>query len=367
MIRAIVVDDELAAVGKLSDLLEGSGFVRSVEGFTNPMEALKRVEESPFDIAFLDIEMPGINGLTLANHILGLTGQTKVVFVTAYNEYAVEAFELYALDYLIKPVTKERLTKTLDRAADFQTGAIMQKDKLNVDCFGKFRVAHKDNTPVKWRTSKTEELFAYLVHQNGRWVGRDKIMDALWSEFDRQRALTNFSTCLYNMRKTLKDLGWPELLLIENNMFKLDMEQISSDIQQFEAYDSRMEPVRSDNLSGLEHILERASSGYLEMNYFDWTEPTKGRLEEAWFRQTGRLASYYEEIGQIQKAVELLKKSLSRDFFRPGLNEALIRLYVKSNERVYALKQYKEYKRRLDQEYGMKPDEGLERWIQQMK
>lgn len=86
--------------------------------FTNPLEALERVDALKADAAFLDIEMPGMDGLELAGRLMDRQRRLEVVFVTAYNEYAVEAFELHALDYLLKPVMKERLQKTMRRLLD---------------------------------------------------------------------------------------------------------------------------------------------------------------------------------------------------------------------------------------------------------
>jgi two-component SAPR family response regulator len=125
-IRAIIVDDELAAIGNLSDLLIKSGRVDIVGEYTNPLTALESLKSIQADIAFLDIEMPGINGMTLANRILDISGDIKIVFVTAYREYALKVFALYTTDYLLKPVSMDRLTITLDRWSRLT----MQQDSL---------------------------------------------------------------------------------------------------------------------------------------------------------------------------------------------------------------------------------------------
>ncbi|TBL81633.1 response regulator [Paenibacillus thalictri] len=368
MIRAIVVDDETAAVGKLSDLLEDSGSVGLVEGFTNPRDALDRMMESAFDLAFLDIEMPEINGMMMAERILGISRQTKIVFVTAYNEYAIEAFEVNALDYLLKPVTKERLRKTLDRISPVDNeDSANHKAPLKVSCFGKLRVEQADGAAVKWRTNKSEELFAYLLDQNGKWTGRENILEDIWSKYKGQRALANFSTCLYNMRKTLADLGWPELVICENNMFKLEMRHIGSDVQQLEKCASFPDPVSEDQVYEMESLIEQCSAGYLESNYYDWAEAKRARLEEMYLQQTIRLASYYTETGREGKAVEALKAGLRRDFFHPGLVTSLIQLYIRTNDRISARKLYDDYKRRLAREYNMKPENDLEQYVRDLK
>jgi two-component system, LytTR family, response regulator len=115
MIKAIIVDDEQPALDKLEKLLKDSGLI-SVEGtFTEPTEALSFLKKTQVDAVFLDIEMPDTDGIELAIRILDIQERISVVFVTAYNQYAVEAFRLNAIDYLMKPVTSERLEETLGR------------------------------------------------------------------------------------------------------------------------------------------------------------------------------------------------------------------------------------------------------------
>jgi two-component system, LytTR family, response regulator len=366
MIRAMIVDDEIAAVGNLSDLLNESGIVEAVEEFTNPLEAVEKVKNLHIDIAFLDIEMPGMDGITLANRILDMTSQTEVVFVTAYNEYAVEAFELNAMDYLVKPITRERLNKTLQRVAD-QKKPVIHKSKLKVYCFGKCRVENESGTPIKWRTSKTEELFAYLVDRDGKEVGREKLIEAIWGKFEEKRALTNFSTCLYNMRKALGELGWPELLISAQGMYKLDMDQICSDIQQFERCFSLMNDINEENSKDFEEIIENCGEGYLELNYYEWAENKRRLLEDAYLQFIVQMAIYYRTKGREQKAVDVLKRGLMKDSLDPGLNQALLTSYLQMKDRVAAMKHFDSYKRKLAKEYGVKPDEEMERLLKSFK
>src|SRR5690606_36680696 len=97
----------------------------------------------------------------------------------------------------------------------------------------------------------------YIVDKNGREVGKEKIIDAIWGDFDEKRASSNFSTCLYNMRKALKEFGFSELLSISNNMYKLDMEQISSEIQQYDRCLSHPGPVDSTWIIQFEEVIEK--------------------------------------------------------------------------------------------------------------
>lgn len=364
MNHAIVIDDEIAAVGKLTDLLKDSGMFSIVEGFTNPLEALKRTEKISFDVAFLDIEMPGMDGMTLANHILDTSNRTEIVFVTAYNEYAIKAFELNAMDYLLKPVVKDRLQKSLLRLSESSKKPMLHETLVNVTCFGKFRVEQADGSIVKWRTNKTEEMFAYLMNQNGNWVSKDKMLEDIWGEFEGDRAATNFSTCLYYMRKTLSELGWSDLLIIDGRMYKVDMALIDADILQVEPYLSPMFSIHEDHLTTLEQVLEKAIEGYFEFNYYEWAETRRQVLEDATLQLIHQLAGYYGNAGRENQAVMWLRRGLMKNDTHRDLNYALLKLFIGMNDRVAAQKHYDEYKYKILEEYGLEPDQELVEWFE---
>jgi DNA-binding LytR/AlgR family response regulator len=111
--RAVAVDDEPPALTRLRDLLAPDGEVELVAGYTDPAEALEGIAALRPDLAFLDIQMPGMTGLELAA-ALG-DAAPLVVFVTAYDQHALAAFEVHAFDYLLKPVEPARLRTTLAR------------------------------------------------------------------------------------------------------------------------------------------------------------------------------------------------------------------------------------------------------------
>ena len=117
-ITAMVVDDEPLGLQELSFLLRAHPDVQIVAEARNGLEAFQLIREHEPDVIFLDVAMPGQDGLGLVRKLLDKKSKVRiphVVFVTAYDQYAVEAFELNAIDYLLKPVEKERLAKSLQR------------------------------------------------------------------------------------------------------------------------------------------------------------------------------------------------------------------------------------------------------------
>jgi len=112
MIRAFVVDDEALAVERLVRLLDRSGRVTIAGTATDPEEALGALESADLDVLFLDVQMPGLTGFELLDR---LDRDLPVIFTTAYDKYALDAFAVNSIDYLLKPVEPERLDRALDK------------------------------------------------------------------------------------------------------------------------------------------------------------------------------------------------------------------------------------------------------------
>jgi two-component system LytT family response regulator len=112
LIRAYIVDDERLAVERLTRLLESTGRVKIAGSATDPEEALAALRETEADVLFLDIQMPGLTGFELLEQ---LDRDVPVVFTTAFDRYAIEAFSVNSIDYLLKPIDPERLARSLDK------------------------------------------------------------------------------------------------------------------------------------------------------------------------------------------------------------------------------------------------------------
>ena len=115
MLRAMIVDDEAPARSELRFLLEQTGKIGSINEASSVRFAIEMLMENRVDVVFLDISMPGASGLQLAEALHKLKNPPAVVFVTAYSDHAVEAFEVDATDYLMKPVEEERLDQAINK------------------------------------------------------------------------------------------------------------------------------------------------------------------------------------------------------------------------------------------------------------
>ena len=148
-LRTIVVDDEQLARDELCFLLQGIGGVEIVAQAGNGVEALRVIEEYQPDLVMLDIQMPGLSGFEVARRVVQAGLESHVVFVTAFDQYAIDAFEVNAVDYLLKPVEAERLSTAVDRVR-------------------KRRVADRAGADAKAAAPDLDRLVQMLADKQGR-------------------------------------------------------------------------------------------------------------------------------------------------------------------------------------------------------
>ena len=125
----MIVDDESLALSRLKRLLNENG-IEDITAFDNPIEALKEITKTKFDAVFLDISMPNITGLELADSIIQLEPKTFIVFQTAYSEFALEAYKSGGMGYLVKPIDSNDIKNILEKIRNFKSSADEQSKKL---------------------------------------------------------------------------------------------------------------------------------------------------------------------------------------------------------------------------------------------
>ncbi|MBV1900141.1 MAG: response regulator [Kordiimonadaceae bacterium] len=131
-IKALLVDDEPLAIRGLNIRLEPYADIEIIGSCANGRDAVKAIKEQKPDLVFLDIQMPGFDGFSVVRSLVGEVEIPLVIFVTAFDEYALEAFETHALDYLLKPVDEDRLEEAISRVREAlsQRAAIEQNARL---------------------------------------------------------------------------------------------------------------------------------------------------------------------------------------------------------------------------------------------
>ena len=224
--KILLVDDEQLQLLRLENTVKKILPDAEILSFTNPKEAYDKTVDIKFDIAFLDIEMPLINGIDLAKKLKKLNPLINVIFVTAYDSYALDAYSIHASGYVMKPVKAEKLKKELD-ALRYEVNLKPTK-QLQVKCFGNFEV-FKDGAPIKFKYQKSKELLAYLVDREGSSANVNELNAILWEE-DHKAYLRNL---IADVSETLKSVGAEDVFIKRHNECFIDPTKIDCDAYEY--------------------------------------------------------------------------------------------------------------------------------------
>lgn len=208
----LAVDDEALALGDLRAAIQKALPANTPACFQSPELALDYAREHPVDVAFLDVDMPEISGLSLAKTIKDFHPAANIIFVTGYRQYAGDAFELHASGYLLKPVQAERIMQELQdlRHPINSTSGY----RIHVQCFGNFEV-FVDGIPVRFARDKSKEVLAYLVDRQGATVTTAELCAVLWE--DRKYSRSYVSVILSDLIQSLKDVGAEHMVIRQWN------------------------------------------------------------------------------------------------------------------------------------------------------
>ncbi len=221
---AIAVDDEPLMLGALTKAIKASPDITSISSFTSCEDALDFIQNNLADIAFLDINMRGMGGLSLAKKIIDFCPDCKIVFCTGYEEYAIPAFKLHVSGYLLKPISAKDVQVEIDNIK----GIRQNQKPLTVKCFGNFEVLAKGEK-LTFKRSKTKELFAFLVDRNGAGVTVTEIGAVLWGNDEKQKNQNYIHQLFRDLRQSLKAIEMVEIFERNSYLYSINPEKIDCD------------------------------------------------------------------------------------------------------------------------------------------
>ncbi|MEE0264201.1 MAG: response regulator [Acutalibacteraceae bacterium] len=221
---AIAVDDEPLMLHALVKAIKASGDITAVTDFTSCEDALDFIKSNPADIAFLDINMRGMGGLSLAEKIIGCCPDCKIVFCTGHEEYAIPAFKLHASGYLMKPISAEDVQLEINNIK----GVRKREKPLAAKCFGSFEV-YINGEKLLFKRSKTKELLAFLIDRHGVGVTIAQIGVALWENDEAQKKQNYVHQLIRDLRQSLEAVGEDELFQRNNYFYSINPEKIDCD------------------------------------------------------------------------------------------------------------------------------------------
>lgn len=369
MIQAVLVDDERLALMKLEYMLKDLKEINIIGSFTDSTEAIQAVSNSIPDVIFLDIDMPEINGLQAAEMMQKVCPTADIVFVTAYNNYAVEAFELNALDYVLKPVRNDRLVKTIQRVENrlaLSPKIIKPAVEMTIRCFPSLRFEREGQPLInlRWRTSKAQELFAYLLHNRNRFVSKDTLLDLLWPEYNLKKASTHLYTTIYQIRQTLKQ---SQIELSINNIsggegYTLETGSMVLDVAEWENGILSLGPIKDTNFAEHQQIFDLYSGDYFADYDYLWALGERQRLRTIWIHHAMGMAEFYINTSKIPEAVTVYQRVVQlQPYFEQG-HLGLMKVYDSIGEHVAVEEQYRILTDLLKSELSIGIPANVESW-----
>lgn len=299
--KVLLVDDEPLAIEVLEILLKKIDNVKIVGKYTNPEKAFSALSCIDVDVIFLDMEMGSIHGLQFAEKVVSKYPKIEVIFVTAHPQFALDAFEVNAIDYILKPVNPLRLKKSIEKVRQRvelyrkkRTTTEMKKPCLYIQTLGTFKLFDLEGNEVKWRTKKAKELFAYLFNYRGQAVSRAHIMDELWGDLPEDRASNLMHTTLYQVRKAIRDVGFENPITLVNEQYALDV-PINSDLEQLERILS-LTDISSDPIK---KAINLYAGDYFEDEDYRWTHSIQAEVRQSFLTFLEKYIENEEDCVQI--------------------------------------------------------------------
>lgn len=310
MISVIVVDDEWYNLEEISDLVEKTEFMNVVGKYQNPLKVLETATIGSLQAAFIDIEMPEMDGITLAETLLEINPEMMIIFITSWNQYAVQAFDLNALDYIMKPIKMDRFKRMVEKIQNEVSLKVATKSKaLTIKCFNRFEIC-MDDTPVKWERAKAEELFAFLLMHHKKFVHKEVIIENLWPNYEITKALPILQTSICKIRKVFSHYRDVVILEYSCNKYCLSSKNVECDFLEMDSLitkKSNNEDVI--NLAKLEKICSVYCKGFLSQQGYIWSMQKDEEIRQGLIQLLKKLALVYSEdadLGNLKKILSLL-------------------------------------------------------------
>lgn len=219
---AIIIDDDANARSILQTYLSEVSAITEIHCFASCSPALQWMQNNTPDYVFMETIIEGCSTMSIAAGIKAQHPGCKIVFCTSFPYFALDAFQIHASGYMLKPITAERMQIELDHLCGYTSTYL-----LTAHCFGNFEViAH--NKPLPFKRSKTKELLALLIDRNGAGISSKQICTYLW-ESDQQKHINYLYQLFDDLRQTLKQVGAEAVLVKNGTNYAVDTNLIDCD------------------------------------------------------------------------------------------------------------------------------------------
>ena len=220
--KVIALDDEKLALESLVCAIRKAAPEAEVQGFRYGEEALSFARENGCDVAFLDVEVPGMTGVQLSEELKKINRDVNLIFTTGYEQYRKDADDLHGSGYIKKPVTSEKIKRELEELRR----PVMAEKRIRVRAFGNFEV-FVDGKPAKFRYQKTKELFACLVDREGALCSFGELCERLFE--DEEEHKNYFKSLRKDLLDAMNAAGCGDVIVHQRGLLGVRKERIFCD------------------------------------------------------------------------------------------------------------------------------------------
>ncbi|MBP5310880.1 MAG: response regulator [Lachnospiraceae bacterium] len=258
----LVVDDDRSSLENIKKIVNELMPESECIAFDSSLNVLAKAREQEFDVAFLDINMPELNGIDLGNYLVELNPFINIIFLTEHREFGYEAMQIHASGYIVKPASRQAVKKELN---ELRYPELRKKYKrVFAQTFGNFEL-FADGEPIVFKYSRTKEIVAVLINNRGAQTTNGELIACLWEDDgDPDKKLSYLCNLRQDLQNTLKKLKLDGIILKQRGSMAIAKDKIECDL--FDWLDKKKE-------SKYQYIGDY-------MNQYSWPEYFHAELDE---------------------------------------------------------------------------------------
>lgn len=364
LMRVIIIDDEQPSVDLIKLIIGKNEKLDIVGTYTNPTEALAEIRNTSPDAIFADIEMPQMNGIELGAQVMDFNPDIQIVFVTAYDQYALKAFEVDASNYILKPITKEALDITVDRLLrnqDNKRREIHTEKKINeIVVMGEYTVygnIKDEKTP--WATAKAKELFGYFVVNRDREIDKWELCDVLYPDSEDKKALHNLHTTISRVKLGLREVGINDIITCTKGKYIFDLGSFTCDLWEWMDFIKNNPLITDENSSDYRKVIKLYRGELFRGEDYIWSSGEKEEVQRIHLITLKKMSSFYINKREYKQAEEHLRDYIEIEPYDEKVIELLLRTYYFAGKRLEMMELYKNSEKLLYEELGVEISDDL--------
>lgn len=359
--RAVIIEDEQPSLVLMKRMLEKNGQLELVGAYTDPGQALSDILRLSPDVVFADVEMPTINGVELARKIRDRDESIQIVFVTAYEKYAIEAFRVNAVNYILKPISEEDLSVTVNRLMKGYRGRAAfssAENRKRIIALGDLTVYGEiAGAAVRWPTAKVCELFSCFVLGGRASLEKWQLCERLWPQSPPKKAEHSLHSAVNMMKSSLREAGVANPLLCEKGRYRMDLSGFSCDAWELQTFIDNNPLINGENIRRYEKALELYRGELFGAADYAWCLESREKFRTLYLLGVKNVGRYFLTKKNYGRAEPFLQKSAQADPFDEETVSLLLKVYFFTGCKEKLADCYAKLKSALKNDLGIAPKE----------